>query len=71
MGGRDITPGLILDALRKDTCLDLRRVSARLGVDASSADLSRTLNELRRRGQIRHVGGKGRRTMFILATFED
>ncbi len=62
---------LVLDALRKDTCLDLRRVSARLGVNANNVDLSRTLDELRRCGQITHVGGKGLRAMFILTTFED
>ena len=56
---------LVLDALRKDTYLDLHRASARLGVNANKAD------ELRRGGQITHVGGKGLRAMFMLTTFED
>ena len=71
MGSRDIAPAIILDELRKDTCLDLRQFSARLGVDADSESLSRTLEDLRRHGKIRHICGKGRRAMFILATFED
>lgn len=71
MGDRGITPAQVIDALRKDACLDMRHFSARFGVDIGSADLSRTLGELRRLGKIRHLGGKGRHAMFILATYED
>ena len=60
----------IMNVFRQDTCLDLRKLAVKLGVDTANALLKRVIGHLERNGKIRRIGGKGRRTSFVLATFE-
>lgn len=65
-----ISKEAVLKVFRQQSCLDLRKLAARLGVGAGNAILSMVIGDLARRGQIRRLGGKGRHAIFILATFE-
>ena len=60
----------ILNVFRQNTCLDLRKLAVRLGVDTANGMLTTVVDELERNGKICRIGGKGRRTSFVLTTFE-
>lgn len=60
----------VLSKLHKQSCLDLRQLAALHGVDAADETLSRAVADLRRRGKIARIGGRGARASFVLATFE-
>jgi len=61
----------VLSVFRQRACLDLRKLAAALGVDAANAMLRMVIENLERNGKIRRIGsGKGRHTLFVLATFE-
>ena len=60
----------ILSKLHKESCLDVRQLAALHGVDTTNETLSKAIADLRRRGKISRIGGRGPRTSFILATFE-
>jgi DNA-binding GntR family transcriptional regulator len=59
-----------LSELHRESCLDLRQLAARHGVDAANETLARAIADLRRRGKISRIGGRGRRASFVAATFE-
>lgn len=65
-----ISPDSVLKLFRQDAFLDLRKLAARLGVDTANAMLAAIIGKLVRNGKIRRLGGKGRHTLFVLATFE-
>ena len=60
----------VLSKLQKWSCLDLRQLAALHGVDAANETLSKAVADLRRRGKIACIGGRGARASFVLATFE-
>jgi len=60
----------VLSKFQEESCLDLRQLAARHGVDASNSALYTAVGDLRRSGRIHRVGGQGRRTLFVLASFE-
>lgn len=60
----------VLSMLREESCLDLRQLAARHGVEASNEALYTVVGHLRRTGRIHRVGGQGRRSLFVLTTFE-
>ena len=60
----------VLSKLYRQSCLDLRQLAALHGVDAANETLSMTVADLRRRGKISCIGGRGARASFVLATFE-
>lgn len=61
----------VLKVFRQFACLDLRKLAVALGVDTTNAMLRMAIEELKRNGKIRRIGGKGRHTLFVLATFEE
>lgn len=60
----------VLKVLRRDACLDLRKLAVQLGVDTTNVMLMMVIGNLERNGKIRRIGGKGRHALFVLATFE-
>ncbi|CAB1368780.1 hypothetical protein [Denitratisoma oestradiolicum] len=60
----------VLKLFRQDTFLDLRKLAVRLGVDTANSMLTAVIGNLQRNGKIRRIGGKGRHTLYVLATFE-
>ncbi len=60
----------VLSTLLRRSCLDLRQLAALHGVDAANETLARAVADLRRRGKISCIGGRGARASFVLATFE-
>ena len=65
-----ISSDSVLKLFRQHALLDLRKLAFRLGVDSANAMLTAVIGNLRRNGKIRRIGGKGRHTLFVLATFE-
>jgi|APLak6261702949_1056265.scaffolds.fasta_scaffold05366_4 hypothetical protein len=65
-----ISPDSVLKLFRQNAFLDLRKLAFQLGVDTASSMLTAVIGNLQRNGKIRRIGGKGRHTMFVLATFE-
>lgn len=59
-----------MNRLHQESCLDLRQWAARLGTDAADEALLKAVADLRRRGKITRIGGRGARTSFVPATFE-
>lgn len=70
MNPHKISQETILKEFRTYSFLDLRQIAARHGVAATNEHLCRTIDDLRHLGKICRIGGKGRRTLFVLATFE-
>lgn len=60
----------VLSLFRKESCIDLRKLAAHHGVDATNVVLSTVISDLERNGKIRRIGGKGHRATFALSTFE-
>lgn len=61
----------VLRVFRRFACLDLRKLAVELGVDTANAMLRMVVGNLERNGKIRRIGGgRGRHTLFVLATFE-
>lgn len=61
----------VLKVFRRFACLDLRKLAVELGVDTANAMLRIAVGDLERNGKIRRIGGgRGRHTLFVLATFE-
>jgi hypothetical protein len=60
----------VLSKLREESCLDLRQLAALHGVDAANESLFKAIADLRRRGKITRIGGRGSRTSFVAGTFE-
>ncbi len=60
----------VLNVFRQNACVDLRRLAAQLGVEATNAALAMVVGTLERNRKIRRIGGKGRHTTFVLATYE-
>ena len=60
----------VLSKFREESCLDLRQLAARHGVDASNEALYTAVGDLKRTGKIQRLSGQGRRTLFVLASFE-
>lgn len=65
-----ISSDSVLNLFRQSALLDLRKLAFALGVDTANSMLAATIRNLRRNGKIRRIGGKGRHTRFVLATFE-
>lgn len=65
-----ISPDSVLKLFRQNAFLDLRKLGYQLGVDTASSMLTAVIGNLERNGKIRRIGGKGRHTLFVLATFE-
>lgn len=59
-----------MNVLRQDGCLDVRKLAGQLGVDTTDVRLMMIIGDLERNRKIRRIGGKGRHTLFVLATFE-
>ena len=70
MNSHVVSKESVLSKFREESCLDLRQLAARHAVDASNEALYAVLGDLRRTGRIQRVGGQGRRTSFVLASFE-
>ena len=60
----------VLNVFRQNAFIDLRKLAVKLGVDTLNAALAMVVGNLERNGKIRRIGGKGRHTLFVLATFE-
>ena len=60
----------VLSIFRHDGCVDLRKLAGQLGVDVADSALAIIVRNLEQNGKIRRIGGKGRHTLFVLATFE-
>ena len=60
----------VLRKFDEESCLDVRQLAARHGVEASNEALHIAVGKLKRTGQIQRIGGQGQRTSFVLATFE-
>ena len=58
----------VLSKFWEESCLDLRQLAARHGVDASNEALYTAVGDLRRTGRIHRIGGQGRRMLFVLAS---
>lgn len=65
-----ISTDSVLKIFRQDAFLDLRKLAVRLGVGTANSMLAAVIGNLLRNGKIRRIGGKGRHTLFVLATFE-
>ncbi len=65
-----ISPDSVLKLFRQNTFLDLRKLAFQLGVDTANSLLAAVIGNLQRNRKIRRIGGKGRHTLFVLATFE-
>jgi len=65
-----ISTDSVLKLFRQDAFLNLRKLAFKLGVDTANSMLTAVIGNLERNGKIRRIGGKGRHTMFVLATFE-
>lgn len=59
-----------MSKLHQESCLDLRQLAALYGTDAANETLLRAIADLRRRGKITRISGRGARTSFVPATFE-
>ncbi|MBE0615532.1 MAG: hypothetical protein IH604_17840 [Burkholderiales bacterium] len=60
----------VLKLFRQYTFIELRKLAVQLGVDTANSMLTEVIGNLERNGKIRRIGGKGRHTLFVLATFE-
>ena len=60
----------LMSRLHQESCLDLRQLAALYSTDAANEDLLKVIADLRRRGKITRIGGRGVRTSFVPATFE-
>ncbi|WP_220635286.1 hypothetical protein [Georgfuchsia toluolica] len=67
---KSISTDAVLKLFRQDAFLDLRKLAVQLGVDTANSMLAAVIGNLVRKGIIRRLGGKGRHTLFVLATFE-
>lgn len=66
-----ISTASILHRLHRDVCLDLRQLAALHHVASDDPMLFKTLHNLERAGKIRRIGGgKGKRTSFVLSSFD-
>jgi len=65
-----ISTDSVLKLFRQNALLDLRKLAFQLGVDTANSMLTSVIGNLERNGKIRRIGGKGRHTLFVLATFE-
>jgi len=65
-----VSPNSILRKLRLHACLNVRKLAALHGVDATSEALAAAVADLKRRGRIRSTGCRGRHAAFVLATFD-
>ncbi|MDD2700446.1 MAG: hypothetical protein PHH36_04325 [Sideroxydans sp.] len=66
-----ISSEAVLRVFRRFACLDLRKLAVELGVDTANPMLGMVVGDLKRNGKIRRIGGgRGRHTLFVLATFE-
>ncbi len=65
-----ISPDSVLKLFCQDVLIDIRKLAFQFGVDAANTMLVAALGNLERNGKIRRIGGKGRHTRFVLATFE-
>ena len=65
-----ISNDLVLNVVRENACIDLRRLAVQLGVAATDAALATVIGSLERSRKIRRIWGKGRHTSFVLTTFE-
>ena len=61
----------VLSWLHQESCLDLHQLAALHGVDSADETLVKAVTGLRRRGKITRIGGRGSRSSFVPATFED
>jgi len=59
-----------MSKLHQESCLDLRQLAALHGTDVANEALLRAIADLRRRGKITRIGGRGPRALFVPATFE-
>lgn len=60
----------ILEKFHENYCLDVRHLAGLCGVEADEAVLWRMLHDLAGEGRIRRIGGRGRRTSFMVSSFE-
>lgn len=71
LAAEKICAASILHKLHQEACLDLRQLAAVHGVSSDDPMLFKMLRDLERRGKIRRIGGgKGRRTSFVLSSFD-
>lgn len=70
MSATAISKDAVLRVFRMMPCVNLRQLAHQLGVDVANAVLAKTLATLEKAGQIRRLWGTGRRTVFVLASFE-
>ncbi len=68
--GQPISAEAVLNVFRQESCLDLRKLAGQLRVDSRDTELSMVIDNLRRAGKLRRIGGKGRHTLFVISTFE-
>lgn len=65
-----ITKQSVLRVLHEKQCLDTRRLSSALGVEPDDEALCKSVQDLLREGRIHRVGRSGRRSWFLVASFE-
>ena len=65
-----VSSNSILRKLYLYSCLNVRQLAALHDIDASNKALIAAVADLKRRGQIRSIGGRGRHTAFVPATYE-
>ncbi|MBS1198374.1 MAG: hypothetical protein H6R18_2159 [Proteobacteria bacterium] len=65
-----ISQKTVLSEFHKNSCLELRQLAAYHNTDAANDSLCQALNALERDGKIIRLSGKGRRKLYVLATFE-
>ncbi|QDX82317.1 hypothetical protein B9N43_14355 [Denitratisoma sp. DHT3] len=71
LNAEKISSASILHRLHQEACLDLRQLAALHHVASDDPMLFKTLQALERAGKIRRIGGgKGRRTSFVLSSFD-
>jgi len=70
MSAELVSPQSILRKLHQHTCLNVRKLAALHGVDASSEALAAAIADLNRRGRIHSTGCRSRHAAFVLATFD-
>lgn len=60
----------ILRKLHLHSCLNVRQLAVLHGVAVSNEALVAAVADLKRRGRIQFIGGRGRHTAFVPATFD-
>lgn len=65
-----ISRASILGAFAHDPCLELRHLASRHGVSIDCQNLLASLSTLERDGCVKRLGGKGRRAVFVLSSFD-